>query len=416
MAALAAGLNAWIDPYLVFGHTRHTGLNDLKPAAASHEPLIKTYLATRAAPRTVVLGSSRAGLGIQPDSPAWPAHMQPVQNLSVVGSNLAQQWQILQLVAARAENPVVPQYVWVGLDFESFLHPPQAASMAALANPLPANEQEARVSALRAGGATAQWQRLKDGVAATFTLDALGSTVNTVWSSQRRQGNDVSDTGRSAEWQMADWTRNDGAYRMFEQKLALWAQQVGQQQQHLGAEPGSTGPLTRDIDELLRWAHQHQIQVQLVLQPSHATHLALFDALSYWDAYEQWKRAITAAVAVAQATGTQVTLWDFGGFEPEFAEALTATTKTPLKGFWDPNHYSSTLGHQLLATTYPLASRAATPAGLALQPLTAANLEARLSKVRADKQAWQQAQPEMAQAVRQWALAGSTSRMQSAKP
>jgi hypothetical protein len=407
-AALLVGVvNAWVDPYLVFGRTRHSGFNDLKPAAASHDPLLKAYLATRAAPRTVVLGSSRAGLGIQPESPAWPAHMQPVHNLSVVGTGLGQQWPYLQLVTTRAQNPVLPQYLWVGLDFEAFLHPAKPASVAAAESPPAADDQLARVAALRAGGSPAHWQHVKDALAATLTLDALGTTVATVLASYQGEGNNLTAAGGTSEWQLADWTRTDGPYRMFEQKLELLARQVNRAPQYLSTEPGSKGSLTRDVDALLSWARQHQTQVQLVIQPSHATHLALLDALGYWGNYEQWKRAITAAVAQAQAAGTQVTLWDFGGFEPEFAEALSASSKTPLKGYWDPNHYSSALGDRMLATVYPVGHR--TAVALSAQQLTPANLEARLSQVRADKLAWGQAHPKMARQVLEWARAGHPS-------
>lgn len=400
LAALVALFNAFVDPYLGFGRPRSAGFNDLKPAVSTHEPLLKANLAARAVPRTVVLGSSRSGIGIRPDSDSWPAEAKPVHNLSVVGTDLGQQLRYLYLVAGRADQPARPDQVVVGLDFESFLFSTRGAVRRQNAPP---DEQQARLAALTAGGGAARWQHLADGAVATLTLDALFSSVATVFASARRAGNDLSDAGATSEWQLATWERSDGAYSLFEQKLALSARQLGGGRFQLGPVlvAASLDPervLMKDVTELLNWAQQHSVSVTLMLQPSHGSQLLLLEALGFWPGYERWKRAVMAEVSRAQGQGAKVSLWDFGGFEREFSEPVLPRQATGLQWFWDPVHYKSKLGDRMVATTQGTANAP----HLSQEPLTPATLEARLAAVRAGKKAWSDANPQTVNDITRW--------------
>ena len=403
LAALVAALNAFVDPYLAFARSRIPGLNDLKPAVSTHEPLLKANLAARVVPRTVILGSSRAGIGIRPDSSSWPANAKPVYNLSVVGTDLGQQLRYLYLVAGRLEKPALPQQVFVGLDFESFLF---SARGSVRRPPAPPDEQQVRLAAFKAGGAAARWQRLTDGLEATLTLDALFSSVATVAASARGTGNDLSEAGATSEWQLATWQRADGAYRLFEQKLVLSARQLGGGRFQLGPRPDASVPdptrtLMKDVVELMTWAQQHGVSVTLILQPSHASQLLLLEALGFWPDYERWKRAVVAEVSRAQQEGVKVTLWDFGGFEPELGESILPRQTTDLQWFWDPVHYKGKLGDRIIATALGTAGAPRVP----MEPLTSATLEARLAQARAGKKVWADANPQTVDDIARWVAA-----------
>ena len=97
-AAVTALLAILVDPYLVFDRPRLKGLNHIKPAVGTNEPMMKAHQATRAIAQTVILGSSRAGVGLDPEAPEWPPSMQPVYNLAIVGSALDEHLQYLQLL------------------------------------------------------------------------------------------------------------------------------------------------------------------------------------------------------------------------------------------------------------------------------------------------------------------------------
>lgn len=80
-----SGLNALVDPYEVFGAARIAGINEFKPAAKNHMMLAKTYQVEREHPVTVLLGSSRVLIGLDPASQWFPPRMRPVYDFGVPG-------------------------------------------------------------------------------------------------------------------------------------------------------------------------------------------------------------------------------------------------------------------------------------------------------------------------------------------
>jgi hypothetical protein len=85
--------------------------------------MMKAYQAGRVSARTIVIGSSRPDLGIDPATNSWPASARPVYNLSLVGSGTTEGMKYLRHYLAM--NPGhAPRTVVVGLDFESFLYVP----------------------------------------------------------------------------------------------------------------------------------------------------------------------------------------------------------------------------------------------------------------------------------------------------
>ena len=64
--------NVVIDPYGIWGSSGIEGLNTRKPLYVQFERIYKAYAVRRLKPQGIVLGSSRAARGIDPDHPAWP--------------------------------------------------------------------------------------------------------------------------------------------------------------------------------------------------------------------------------------------------------------------------------------------------------------------------------------------------------
>src|SRR5580692_11287462 len=87
IAAVLAGFNCLMDPYLVLGMPRIGSFNARKPSVYAQEALIKTYDVLRARPRTLILGASRVDFGIDALQPTWPIAARPVYNLAVRGAS-----------------------------------------------------------------------------------------------------------------------------------------------------------------------------------------------------------------------------------------------------------------------------------------------------------------------------------------
>lgn len=61
-----AGLNLFVDPWGLFGAPRVPGVTARKPEAGDYVRLSKPYQVMRAAPDFLILGNSRAELGLNP--------------------------------------------------------------------------------------------------------------------------------------------------------------------------------------------------------------------------------------------------------------------------------------------------------------------------------------------------------------
>jgi len=399
---LVAAANVAIDPYMLFDRPRVAGFNAIKPAVETREAMMKTHQATRVTPKTVILGSSRSDIGLNPASAAWPAVMQPVYNLSTVGADLATNLVFLQRLLGHGRAH--PQTVVVGLDFESFLLEPTKPAV-----PGPAASPETASIADRAS-------RARDYLASTLTLDALEDSVSTLWTNRRGLMTlDMQADGRLTEGHLRRWTAADGVALLFEQKNRLTVRRYKQPRHVLSHDPAVPVRDFAGLDALVALARARNIELVLLVQPAHASRLEMMDALGYWPDYELWKRELARWGGRMRDGGTRVTVWDFGGYESTTTEAVpeVGDKQTRLKWFWDPVHYSTSLGDLLVSTMTLKANVGASAAAVgtapyaSLQPLSPDNVQARLMQVRLDRERFRAAHATQVAAWRAMACAGT---------
>jgi hypothetical protein len=390
-AILVAAINFAVDPYLLFDRPPVPGFNAVKPAAETHEPMMKVYQASRLTPSTLIVGSSRTDIGLDPASPAWPEAMRPVYNFSVVGTDVEAQLRAIQGLLASRANGKRPRTLILGLDFEVFLDvPANAATAAARAEKRkPAEEQAERFAALAGAHESAlpPVRLLMDYWNGLLTMDALGDSIATVAASRKAGGPGLEPSGRLSEGRLRQWTETDGAAILFAQKNLVMIKQYRSPRQSLGDTPD--GPI-RDfahLRALFDLVRRDGITLILVVQPMHAERLELLDAMGYWPDYERWKRELAGLAASARASGVDVTAWDFGGYEPPVLEPVPhrSDRRSGMQWFWDPVHYKVGLGNEMIAAF----SGAATlfPASARLVP---EDVEARLAAVRRDRDRYRQ--------------------------
>lgn len=396
-AVLVLVLNFLVDPYLVFGRSRTPGFNAIKPAVVTHEPIMKAYQASRVQARTIILGSSRAAIGLDPDALTWPADFKPVYNLGVAGSDLGENLRYLDVLLANAPAGATPKRLVVGLDFESFLSRPMPNVSRKVPATGSAAEQAERLAMLAGGnaqstpGGKVSLRRAKDAASALLTMDALLDSVGTVVSNVRRTGPDFKANGKVSESQLRAWTLAGSPHELFEQKHRLVQRQYQPPRQWLGDT--ADGPIRglRHLDLLFNMARQRGLALILIVQPSHVSHHEHLFSLGYWDDFERWKRALTATAASARASGLNVTLMDLGTYDAAFAEPVYRRNQGPstMRNFWDPVHYSTALGAQLIEIVTSV-EPSGPSLGAALAPDT---VDAWLLKIRQDRLAYRHSHP-----------------------
>lgn len=384
-----AGFNLAVDPYLLFGMGRTPGFNAVKPAVGTHEYLIKTYQASRVQARTVILGSSRPDIGLDPQSSAWPAAYRPVYNLSRVSSDVDTDLLFLRHLMATNGQKVRTRTVVVSVDFVSYLVVPRAASKPGADTEL--SEAESRLAVLRDGTPNPgrRLQVLRDQVLSLLSLDAVLDSVRTVIASQSPPRSDVRDDGKLSEGFMRAWAQDGGMALMFRQKFANTVARYASPLRVLAGTSGGDG--LADIQAMADFAKAEDLTLVLVIQPVHVSWLEMLDFLGYWGAYEQWKRELTRRVAALNSTGADVSLWDFGGYDRYSTERIpdAGDRATPMQWYWDPVHYSVRLGELILRRV--LGTGDNDEFGI---PLTPDNVDHRLAEVRAARERYRLTHPD----------------------
>lgn len=333
----AGAVNAVIDPYDMLGMPRHAGLNAIKPRARDHVVQVKTYQIERFQPVTVVLGGSRAHIGIATHTDAWPAAMRPVFNYGIPGFYTTVTLGNLRHAAATGRL----RYVVAMLNFQDFLEP---------GGPLGRNEEGERRLILTADAKPnpERWMtRASDVLLSLFTLGTLQDSLVTV---ARQHGTNVLDLrtdGSSTDADFASAARADGMHDLFAQKHDQEVPRVAAVAA-AGTDPHVPTPHLDRLAAMIAFCRAHDIALTLVIEPSHAELLMLYRQAGLWPRIERVK-ADMAALVRAQGGGA-VQLWDFNGFHRYATEPVppAGDRTTQTEWFWEPSHYKTRLGELML--------------------------------------------------------------------
>ena len=74
--------NALVDPFGMLDTKRIRGFNEMKPELVSHARMVKAFRIRLLQPHGIILGSSRADIGLDPEHPGWDKESHPVYNLA----------------------------------------------------------------------------------------------------------------------------------------------------------------------------------------------------------------------------------------------------------------------------------------------------------------------------------------------
>ena len=324
--------NLLVDPYLVFGMNRVSEFNLRKPAVETQERLMKAYDVLRAEPKTVTLGNSRIDWGVDAADPAWPARDRPVYTLALAGSPLYESHRYLQHLLAHHHVTLVVQ----GVDFDGFLDPNMRRSLGA--------EAESRLM-IRVDGSVNTgrvWQHARDVLHAVFSLDALTDSTSTLLANLSSESPDMAPSGN---WVSALNLRRAAPGGYFRDTLIdMWFTS--------SYEPASkiNQQMVAEVQAIINLCQSNETDLVLVINPLHADALELLDLAGHWQAFEEWKREMTALTAKYKRSGSgHVVLWDFTDYDSYSTESFpTATGNGALHWFFDPQHASKALGDAVI--------------------------------------------------------------------
>ncbi len=378
---LTGVINLIIDPYATFRLITIERLNRIKPNPDHDISTIKAKTLQLVQPDALILGNSRAEVGFDPTHPAWQKNGYiSVYNAAIRGSSLSTAWEMLQ----KSAQHHAPKFILVGVDFLDF--------------PIAADKQ---VSPLKA--ANEDWfDDVRWNLRATMTMQALLDSATTVRRQFQNNPEQLTDLGHTPLNEYRDLARSDGYWTLFRQRAEENAKNHSRKPANLFLKDTHSSPPFEDLRRIVRYAVEHNIELQLVIYPYHAQLLVMIDELGLWQVFEEWKRQLLRIVdEETRPTGAlnRITLLDFSGFSEYAQERIPpkGDNKSITQWYWEAGHFKKELGDLMLeqcfsSTTMPKPDHF----GIAL---TDQSIESHIERQRSAKAAFKAAAPLLAAEV-----------------
>jgi len=313
------------DPYRIYGSPTIEGFNARKPYPNQFQSQIKVTAALRRGADKLILGNSRAEIGLN------PAVLGPnAYNLAVPGTSIQNSVAQLQdLVAAGAK----PSLLVVGVEFSDFLVESNGAKR------------------------TPKWTTGHEGIKwkaeSTFSLSALSDAVETVVLQHQAYPKVLTDSGLNPLLNYVPIARAAGYHALFAQRAQESLIYYRDLPRSLTYASGAVSEARDALRMLLDIASRADSKVILVIYPCHAQFMLMLEKLGLWSLFEEWKRMLVLDVEAFKTmadSGVDVRIWDFSGFAGPRCETIPpmGDTETATRWYWEAGHFKQELGMQLL--------------------------------------------------------------------
>ena len=303
---IVGAVNVVVDPYRVFRLVDAVGFNARKPRAMEQGYLSKLAGVAATRPERLIVGNSRAEVGLNPKSPAWGDSL---VTYSAALPGFGPETALAFMRDARAQGRL--QQVIVGLDFLDFLVG-STAEVAASRNPMPMVADPRKPS----GGTPALDLRVRLGV--IFSLDAFLDSAYTV-AVQRADGKpDLTQLGFNPMRDYAKMVTRDGYGAFFLQRDQENARMYLRDPKSVFEPGGRTSATWQVVDTMVDLCHGLPRGCTFLIYPYHAHILELFELTGLSTAFLEWKGELVHRLGShgQPTTDTRgpIVLWDFSGY------------------------------------------------------------------------------------------------------
>lgn len=375
-AVLLAAVAAWnlaADPYSVFGTPRFEHFNANKPDFVEQLRLTHPYAVARLRPRCVILGTSRTGRGLDPNDSALRGA--DCYNMALPSVSLYEMRRYFQ--DARTARRAI-----LGLDFRIFGTPTDTTGAFS----------EARLDVDANGHLQFNLfsAKLPDLAAALLSLPALQSSVKTV-----REQDWTTDTLAPNGY----WVRLNDHYDHRAAFVALTRNSLSRFAD-MSESDAVLADSYQELRTLLRSAYASDMEVWLLISPSHAWHWQALELAGLWSRFEAIKRNIVQInmEEASRAGRSAFPLWDFSGAYGPSLEPVPRSAGEKMRWYWETVHYKRELGDLMLERMLRNVRSPEWPDfGVRLEP---DNIEAHLALLRDLQRAYAGAHPDVVAGIR----------------
>lgn len=372
-SVVISGANWMIDPFYIFETPRISGLNAAKTGFFKHLRSMKPLVlqSKRNTIDTIILGSSRAEAGLDPEHPAWGGSK--VYNLGIPAPSMYELLRYYEFANQVQELRTVV----LALDFSRY----ETQTNYGVDNLL----QKIYTPTDR--------YRASNLFTTLFSIDVLSASVRTVMFQQNPQ---VEHTPLG--FGIHTWRREEAV------RIGQRAVFIDNDKQYIsnywvknGSTPDSFGSSQMAdlvyFRRLVEESRAHDTHLIVILSPSHAREWSIIWAAGMWPQLEHWKRNIVRILAedAAQHPGKEpFALWDFGGYNSITTEdvPLAGDTQTQMRWYWEASHYKKEVGDMILERLFNYHNpQLQVPADFGNR-LTLENIDAHLQTMREQQLIW----------------------------
>ncbi|NEO99686.1 MAG: hypothetical protein F6K58_13605 [Symploca sp. SIO2E9] len=346
--------NLTIDPYGVIDSPEIPRLNKLRTQKFHNVRLFKAIDVTRVEPKTLLLGSSRTDLGLDPEHPALE-NEQPAYNLGLVGPNL---YEVKRYFEHALANQPELKTVVIGIDLFMF-------------NEYKINEVDFSEDRLEKESLTAQ-----ELLNVTLSTSAIESSAITIQSSM---DSDAYYLYRPDGMRYVYGNEpNEPIPKKFRGSIKGLRQSEGYYKKYQLSEK-----FLGNLQEIVDICKRQNIELQIFISPSHASQWENLRVAELWPVFEEWKRRLVKITPV----------WDFSGYN----SITTETISKDMKNYWDSSHYRKEVGDLVLNRIFDY-QEDKVPADFGIL-LTQENIESHLAEINAQQEVWASNNPDVVKLV-----------------
>lgn len=320
--------NTVIDPFNIYHDKVFNGYNQLKPGALRQIRLIKAEMAIDIRPEIIFLGTSRAHEGQSCKHPAFSKRR--CANLALHGSTMYENYRYYQHAAA--SGPV--KTVILGIDFFSFNQ-----------NRDNRNHFSEELLTVSDSGVLQSPNYLFERVKLASSLDSLKYSRRTIRKSRQALNGKVVKLRSNKNIVYERWKQHCDGYLN-----DTW---FPKNKPEFTMLPDSNVlSMLHKFRLTVRESYHDNVDLYLVISPSHAWLWETLDAARLWNDFELWKLQIVSIVEdeAARANAAPYPVWDFSGYNTISTDSAPSKHGPAVESklYSDPSHYRTIVGDMVI--------------------------------------------------------------------
>lgn len=356
-----SGINLVIDPYGILNSPTFVGFNKIKPEKRKQVRLFKAIAISRIQPKMIFLGSSRTEFGLDPSHPILQ-EFQPAYNLAIPSANMYEVRRYLE--HAIANNQL--QQVVLGIDFFMF-------------NTFLENTPDFDDNRLEKNKITIQ-----DTINSIYSIDVLLASLQTVRHNIKKPN--------GLDYFYPNGTRTENRDIIFGNQPMIQIVKTGLQEntflrkQNTQKKYQISTNYLKELQNIVKLCDEHNINLKIIISPSHATHWESIRVGGFWPLFEQWKRELVKIYPI----------WDFSGYNKITTEPIS----NDMKNYLDSSHYRKEVGALVLNRIFQY-NENTVPEDFGVL-ITPENIESHLKLIQQNRAEWANNNPDMVEFVKKF--------------